>query len=83
MFSVLDLGSRIRCFVRPLPLFYPQIIFSQALYHSNEGVLAYQIPSLAPTLTGLTPNMLYDGIAPPQHNRGSTVAALPIPEGEC
>ncbi len=57
-------------------LFYPKY-FSQSLY-SNEGVLASQIPFLAPTLT---PNTLYDWNYTTTAQSGFNGRSVPYPRG--
>jgi choline dehydrogenase-like flavoprotein len=57
-------------------LFYPQT-FSQSLY-SNEGVLASQIPLLAPTLT---PYTLYDWNYTTTAQPGFNGRSIPYPRG--
>ena len=70
------LGSRSRCFVRPFTSFIFKY-FSQSLY-SNEGVLASQIPFLAPTLT---PNTLYDWNYTTTAQPGFSGRSIPYPRG--
>jgi choline dehydrogenase-like flavoprotein len=57
-------------------LFYPQI-FPQSFY-SNEGVLASQIPFLAPTLT---PDTLYDWNYTTTAQPGFNGRSIPYPRG--
>ena len=70
------LGSRSRHFVRPLALFIFKH-FSQSLYR-NEGVLASQIPFLAPTLT---PYTLYDWNYTTTTQPGFNGRSIPYPRG--
>jgi hypothetical protein len=73
------LGSRSRRFVRPLSPLTSLILnyFSQSLYR-NEGVLASQIPFLAPTLT---PNTLYDWNYTTTAQPGFNGRSIPYPRG--
>ena len=70
------LGSRSRRFVRPLA-FVILKYFSQLLY-SDEGVLASQIPFLAPTLTPYTP---YDWNYTTTVQPGFNGRSIPYPRG--
>ena len=70
------LGSRSRHFVRPFAFFIFNL-FSQSLYR-NEGVLASQIPFLAPTLT---PYTLYDWNYTTTTQPGFNGRSIPYPRG--
>ena len=58
--------------------FILKYLFPIALYDSNEGVLASEIPFLAPTLT---PNTLYDWNYTTSAQPGLNGRSVPYPRG--